>query len=90
MMSKATPDFVKFGGKAKQTATKKASTQVVEPTGFKHLQVRLSADDAKRFKRAADDRGMSVQGGLVEAINKIIIEWGESPVSDPGSAGKKP
>lgn len=87
-MSKSKPDFSSFGNAAKKTAVEKNQSLIVKPVGFKHLQVRLSAEDAKRFKRAAEDRGLSVQGGLVDAVNRLMIEWDESPVFDPGSAGK--
>jgi hypothetical protein len=55
---------------------------------FKHLQVRLSADEARRFKHAAENHGHSVQSGLVTAINALLKSWKEKPVTDPGSAGK--
>ena len=67
---------------------KRKTSPIVEPTGYRHLQVRLSAADARRFKRAAEDRGLNLHAGLIEAINAVLDEWGEDPVSDEGSAGK--
>lgn len=57
----------------------------VAPSGYKFVQVRLTADDAKRFRRAAEDNGLTLQAGVVEAINALMGSWGESPVSDPGT-----
>ena len=59
-----------------------------KPTEFGFLTVRLSKQDAKRFKRAAEDAGLTNQSGLVEAVNRMMVEWGESPVADHGTAGK--
>ena len=47
-----------------------------------------SQQDAKRFKRAAEDAGLTNQSGLVEAVNRMMVEWGESPLADHGTAGK--
>jgi len=58
-------------------------------TEFGFLTVRLSKQDAKRFKRAADDNYYTNQSGLVAAINRVMIEWNQLPVTDCGSAGKK-
>jgi len=82
------PNFKVFGKAAKKKTTSKKSDQIIAPTGYKHLQVRLSAEDARRFRRAAEDRGFSVHAGLIESINKAMTDWGESPVTDQGSAGK--
>jgi hypothetical protein len=56
---------------------------------FGFLTVRLSKQDAKSFKRAAEDNGHTNQSGLIEAINRVMIEWNQPPVTDHGSAGKK-
>lgn len=76
-----------IAGLATAKAVKKAASKpATAATEFKHIQVRLSADDAKRFKRAAEDYGnLSLQAAMVEAINALMLSWGESPVSDPGT-----
>lgn len=68
-------------------AQKQSKAKPVE--GHMHFQVRMARDDAARFKAALIKQGMSAQAGLIEAVNLLMSEWGESPVSDPGSAGKK-
>tara|TARA_R110002072_G_C7792822_1_gene521007 strand:- start:63 stop:299 length:237 start_codon:yes stop_codon:yes gene_type:complete len=64
-------------------------TKPVEVTEYGYLTVRLSKQDAKRFKRTAEDNNHTNQSGLIEAINRVMVEWNESPVADHGSAGKK-
>lgn len=59
------------------------------PGGFRHLQVRLVSDDAKRVKALADRRDLSVQDVLVEAVNLLLADWQEPPVENPGTARKK-
>ena len=68
---------------------KKVTAKSAPVTEYGYLTVRLGKQDAKRFKRAAEDNDLTNQAGLVEAINRVMIEWGESPVIDHGSAGKK-
>lgn len=73
-------------------ATKKPVKQQAEaaPTSYKFAQVRLTAEDAKRFRRAAEDNGnLTLQAAMVEAINALMASWGESPVSDPGTELRK-
>jgi hypothetical protein len=67
---------------------KKAKAEPESSTEFGFLTVRLNKQDAKRFKRAADDNGFTNQSGLIEAINRVMVEWNQSPVTDHGSAGK--
>tara|TARA_B110000967_G_C18682170_1_gene458638 strand:+ start:160 stop:393 length:234 start_codon:yes stop_codon:yes gene_type:complete len=67
-------------------------TSKVEPDmelEFGFLTARFRKQDAKRFKRAAEDNGLTIQSGLVEAVNRLMLEWGAPPVVDHGSAGKK-
>jgi len=71
----------------KDKKTKIAAGAAGNEFGF--MTVRLSKKDARRFKRAAEDNDFTNQSALVEAINRVMIEWGESPVTDHGSAGKK-
>lgn len=56
---------------------------------FGFLTARFSKQDARRFKRSAEDHGLTIQSGLVEAVNRLMLEWGAVPVVDHGSAGKK-
>ena len=73
-------------------------TQMSDPTSaskrsdYKNLQVRLLADDAKRFIRLAEDRGhTTVQDSLVEAIKIAMAHWGDgAAIENPGAkkAGK--
>jgi len=79
-MSKS--NFASFG----KTATKPKA--VVAPDTFRQLHVRLSLEDAVRVKHAAERNGHTNQSALVEAINRLMAEWGEPVVSDVGSAGK--
>ena len=80
-MSKKT-NFSAFG----KAATK--PTVVVTPDTFRQLHVRLSLEDAVRVKHAAERNGHTNQSALVEAVNRLMAEWGEPVVSDVGSAGK--
>lgn len=68
---------------------KNKKTVVAAENEFGFMTVRLGKKDARRFKRAAEDNDFTNQSALVEAINRLMIEWGESPVTDHGSAGKK-
>lgn len=54
---------------------------------YKNLQVRLTAEDARRFTRLAEDRGINtVQDALVEVIRLAMRKWGdEQPISNPGA-----
>lgn len=57
--------------------------------GHRHLQVRLTLRDAKRFRCLADLRDMSIQDALVNSVNALLTEWNEPPVSNPGARAKK-
>ncbi|MBC8553913.1 MAG: hypothetical protein H8D23_30245 [Candidatus Brocadiales bacterium] len=82
------PDFSKITGtKKKQTSTIKK--QIQDQEELKHLQVRLTKSDAKKFRRAAEDADLTLQSALIQAINRIMSEWGESEVADPGTARKQ-
>lgn len=54
----------------------------------KFMAVRLAKRDFLRAKFAFSERDLSIQSALVEAINKQLIEWGESPVADIGTSRK--
>ena len=69
------------------TATKK-SPEASSQNQYRTLSVRLALDDARRFRSAADKNGLTNQSALVEAINRLMSEWGESPVAEVGSNGK--
>ena len=75
-------NFENFGKTAKKPKA------VAVPDQFRQLHVRLSLDDAVRVKHAAERNGHTNQSALVEAINRLMAEWGEPVVSDVGSAGK--
>lgn len=82
-----------IAGLAQVKAVKKAEQLAATETEYKFVQVRLTADDAKRFRRAAEDNaGLTLQAAMVEAVNALMLSWGESPVSDPGTQlrAKKP
>jgi len=64
------------------------TTSVTVENSYRTLSVRLDLNDARRFKSAADNRGFTNQAALVEAVNRLLVEWGESPVADVGSTGK--
>ena len=75
-------DFSKF----KKTANKPKA--VAASDQFRQLHVRLSLEDAVRVKHAAERNGHTNQSALVEALNRLMAEWGEPVVADIGSAGK--
>lgn len=74
---------------AKKAAEFKANAAAAPtPTGYIHLQVRLDYDDAERFRAAARRRRLTLQSALIEAVNRLLGEWGEAPVPDPGTRHK--
>lgn len=75
-------NFADFG----KTASKPKATAV--PDQYRQLHVRLSLDDARRVKHAAERNGHTNQSALVEAVNRLMAEWGEPVVTDVGSPGK--
>jgi hypothetical protein len=84
-MTKNAPDFAGFATRASQA--KKSTAPLTHDIGVvRHLQVRLTRNDAVRFKHAAEDRGLTIQSALVEAINRVFAEWGEAPAADPTTA----
>ena len=56
-----------------------------EQEQYRYLQVRLQRADAQRLKHLADTHGLSIQAALVQAINRLLEEWGDEPCNDPGS-----
>ena len=86
-MTKNAPDFAGFATRASQ-AKQSASPLPRDIDTVRHLQVRLTRNDAVRFKRAAEDRGLTIQSALVEAINRVLAEWGEAPAADPTTGQK--
>ena len=86
-MTKNAPDFAGFATRASQ-AKKPAPPLPRDIDAVRHLQVRLTRNDAVRFKRAAEDRGLTIQSALVEAINRLFAEWREAPAADPTTAQK--
>lgn len=86
-MTKNAPDFAGFATRASQ-AKKPAPPLPRDIDAVRHLQVRLTRNDAVRFKRAAEDRGLTIQSALVEAINRIFAEWEEAPAADPTTGQK--
>ena len=85
-MTKNAPDFAGFATRASQA--KKPIPPPRDIDVVRHLQVRLTRNDAVRFKRAAEDRGLTIQSALVEAINRVFAEWGEAPAADPTTGQK--
>jgi hypothetical protein len=86
-MTKNAPDFAGFATRASQA--KKSTAPLTHDIGVvRHLQVRLTRNDAVRFKHAAEDRGLTIQSALVEAINRVFAEWGEAPAADPTTGQK--
>lgn len=77
-----------FLTKAKESDCERiAAAEDVE--GHRHLQVRLTLRDAKRFRCLSDYRGLTMQDALVAGINALMADWGEAPVGNPGARGKK-
>ena len=75
--------------KAKKTIEKPVVTQEEETViETRHVQARLLKQDSIRFKRAAEDRNLTLHDGLIEAMNLMMVQWGESPISNIG-ANKK-
>ena len=68
--------------------TAKKTVDAIGKAEYRTLSVRLDLNDARRFKSAADNNGLTNQSALVEAINRLMSEWGESPVAEVGSNGK--
>lgn len=60
-----------------------------EASGHRHLQVRLTLRDAKRFRCLSDLRDLTIQDALVNAINSLLGEWCSPPVENPGARGKR-
>ena len=86
-MTKNAPDFAGFATRASQ-AKKPTPPLPRDIDAVRHLQVRLTRNDAVRFKHAAEDRGLTIQSALVEAINRVFAEWGEAPAADPTTGQK--
>ena len=83
------PDFSSFGKTSSKEAavTKKIKESVADAQiEIRHVQARLIKKDAIRFKRAAEDNGLTQHDGLIEAMNLIMNQWGEPPLSSIGAA----
>ena len=81
--------FEGFLAKAKAQSDCEKLADKPEDGTYRHLQVRLSTRDARRFKCQADDHGFSLQDALVTAINDLMREWGQDPCRNPGTAKRK-
>lgn len=75
------PDFKKL-----REVKKSANDGDTEKGNF--MAVRLAKKDFLRAKFAFAEHDLSIQSALVEAINRLMIEWGESPVADIGTSRK--
>jgi len=64
------------------------STKSGDNTKANFMAVRLAKKDFLRAKFAFAEHDLSIQSALVEAINRLMIEWGESPVADIGTSRK--
>ena len=84
--TRRTADFSGFAKRAKESKAVPTAPAAAASEGLRHLQVQLTKTDARRFRRAAEDRELSLQAALVEAVNRLLTEWGEAPVADPGTA----
>lgn len=82
--------FEGFLAKAKVQSDCAKLAGKTEDGTYRHLQVRLSTRDARRFKYQADDHGLSLQDALVLAINDLMREWGQEPCRNLGTAKKRP
>lgn len=79
------PNLSAFAAAAKRQASPTPAPTARSGT-LKHLQVRLAREDAVRLRRAAEDRGQTLQSALVEAINLYLRDAGQPPVADPGTS----
>lgn len=94
-MAKKKPDFSNFGKATGNSTPEKEGIEAnsktsttVEEVETRHVQARLLKQDAIRFKRAAEDNGLKLHDGLIEAINLMMSQWGEPPVSNIGATKK--
>jgi hypothetical protein len=76
-MTKNAPDFAGFAMRASQ-AKKPNPPLPRDIDTVRHLQVPLQAED----------RGLTIQSALVEAINRVFADWGEAPAADPTTGQK--
>lgn len=85
------PDFSSFGKTSLKevAATKDFKESAIDAQiEIRHVQARLIKKDAVRFKRAAEDNGFTQHDGLIEAMNLIMRQWGEPPLSSIGATKK--
>lgn len=80
--------FAGFLAKAKAQSTSD-KPGISDDHTCRHLQVRLSSGDARRFKHQAENRGLSVQDALVTAVNELMWEWEQDPCRNPGTTRKR-
>ncbi|MBL0039631.1 MAG: hypothetical protein IPP28_00980 [Xanthomonadales bacterium] len=81
------PNLAAFAARA----TKKAVPSAARPADrepVKHLQVRVTRDDAVRFRRVAEDKGQSVQSALIDAMNLYLRNAGAHPIIDIGTSSR--
>ena len=89
------PDFSNFlknienDKKDENESKQKIDHSDTDVISYTYPQCKLIKQDAKRFKRAAEDRGLSIHTALVEGINKLMAEWGEPPVTLVAGGAKK-
>lgn len=95
-MAKKKPNFSNFGKPSQSSETEQevaevkpsVTTENNDEVETRHVQARLLKQDAIRFKRAAEDNGLKLHDGLIEAINLMMRQWGEPPVSNIGATKK--
>ena len=88
----AKPNFSKYDKTKKPTKTKKdvkAEKLDAENIEIRYIQGRFEKNDAIRYKRAAEDNGLTLHNALVEAINLQMVQWGESPLANVGTTKKE-
>lgn len=81
--------FGEFIEKAKARSDCERRLDQPDDGTFRHLQVRLTSKDAKAIRCQTGMRDLSIQDALVLALNNLLLEWGELPISNPGTAKKK-
>lgn len=77
-----------FADRAREARLKKlAAATGGGEEGYKNLQVRLKADEAKALIRLAEDNGFkTVQDVLVAALDRLRFDWGQTtPLHNPGA-----
>jgi hypothetical protein len=88
------PDFSKFTKLANEKKQSKMNPEIKgqnesNETDYRYLQVRLTKQDANRFRSLVAAQGVFVQSILIESLNLWLQTQGQSPVSDPGTGRRK-